>query len=351
MRHVLAPIAPPGRRGFTLIEVIVAVAIVAVLAGAITPMVFRELMQAREDATVRELDAHGAALLDFYEDTGRLPTSAEGLGALVTDPGAPGWQGPYVAADRGDPVEEVTTDAFGHAYVYEPAPRTDPLDAADAVIVSAGSDGAVTSGRPGATWSLAGDGDDLVAPLTLGPLNRANGRRCQQDLAALADACRAYFEDHAAFPAQPGDLVPDYLDGGVAGAALEDPWSRPYLFVLQTGGAQPDQLLILSTGPDRQADAGGDDDVALTVSSVPPGRRTSLWKLEIAQTALNSSPSLVLTGAWASDRAALGLDPAFTTDGWGRTFAVNVTSRTVFSVGPDGNAALVQDNLPAGVGP
>ena len=247
--------------------------------------------------------------------------------------------------------QEATTDAFGHAYVYEPAPRTDPSDAADAVIVSAGGDGTVTSGRPGATWTLAGSGDDLVAPITLGPLNRANARECQEELTVLADAARAHYEDHAAFPAQPADLVPDYLDGGVAGAALQDPWSRPYTFLLQTGGAQPDRLLILSSGPDRQSDAGGDDDVAVTVSSVPPGRRTSLWKLEIAQTALNSSPTLVLTGSWATDRAALGLDPAFTTDGWGRAFAVNVTSRTVFSVGPDGNAALVQDNLPAGVGP
>ncbi len=39
--------------GFTLIEIIVAVAIVAVMAGAITPLVFRQLVQAREDIAAR----------------------------------------------------------------------------------------------------------------------------------------------------------------------------------------------------------------------------------------------------------------------------------------------------------
>ena len=38
------------RGGFTLIEIIIAVAIVAVLAGAITPLAFREYMRAREES-------------------------------------------------------------------------------------------------------------------------------------------------------------------------------------------------------------------------------------------------------------------------------------------------------------
>jgi len=353
VRSLLAPQPRWCRRGFTLIEVIVAVAIVAVLAGAITPMVFRELMQAREEATLRELSAHTDGLLAFYEDTGRLPTAGEGLAALVVDPGVPGWRGPYVAADRGDPVAEATTDAFGAAFLYDPAPTTVPAGAADALVVSAGRDGAISSGSAGGTWQLGGAavGDDLHAPVTLGPVNRDNARHCEAELAALGEALRAYWEDHAAFPAAAADLVPDYLDAGVGGAALVDPWHQAYLLVLQTGGAQPPTMTVRSRGPDRQDDGGGDDDVSLLVSSVPPGRRTTLWKLEIAQTALNSNPSLVLTGVWNTDRAALGLDAAFTTDGWGRSFAVNVASRAVFSVGPDGNAALVADNLPAGVGP
>jgi general secretion pathway protein G len=339
------------RRGFTLIEVIVAVAIVAVLAGAITPLVFRELMQAREEATLRELRAQADALVTFYEDTGRLPTAGEGLGALVVDPGLAGWQGPYLAVDRGDPVEAVTTDEFGQPYVYEPAPSTDPAGAADAVLVSGGIDGAITSGRVGQTWTLAGENDDLLLPVALGPVVRENLASCEAELHALAGAARDHWQDHAAFPASPADLVPEYLDAGVDGAALVDPWLQPYRGILQTGGAQPDSWILRSAGPDRQDDGGGDDDVSVTVSSVPPGRKTTLWKLEIAQTALNANPALALSGVWSTDRAALGLAPAFASDGWGRSFAVNVASRAVYSVGPDGNAALIDDNLPAGVGP
>jgi general secretion pathway protein G len=349
--HLLARPPRPPRRGFTLIEVIVAVAIVAVLAGAITPMVFRELMQAREEATLRELAALESGLVAFYEDTGRLPTADEGLAALAADPGVGRWQGPYVASDRGDPVQEVTTDAFGTAYVYDPEPTTDPADAAAAVLVSAGSDGTVTCGRPGATWTLAPDGDDLIRPVALAPVARGQHRDCEAELAALAGAASAYWADHAAFPARLTDLSGQYLDAGVEDAALRDPWHQPYALTVLGGGTAAPRLQIRSLGPDRTDQAGAGDDLAVEVSSIPPGRRTTLWKLEIAQTALNNNPTLALTGNWAADRAALGLAPAFQTDGWGRPFAVQVTSRAVYSAGPDGNAALAGDNLPAGVGP
>ncbi len=337
--------------GFTLIEVIVAVAIVAVLAGAITPLVFRELMQAREEATLRELNALSAGLAAFYQDTGRLPAESEGLAALVSDPGVHGWQGPYVGGGRGDPVAEATTDAFGRAYLYDLAPTTTPANVADAIIASRGADGTLSSGAVGGTWTVAGDGDDLLELVIIGPLDRDKISRSQLDLAAIADAARAYYEDRAAFPATLGALVPGYLDPGFGGGNLSDPWRQPYLLVLQSGGAAPDVLLARSRGPNRQDNGGGGDDLQVAVSSAPPGRKTTLHKLDIAQTILNANSHLALTGSWPADRLALGLAPAFDTDGWGRPFGINVPSRTVFSAGPDGNSLLADDNLPPGVGP
>jgi general secretion pathway protein G len=344
-------IARQRRSGFTLIEVIVAVAIVVVLAGAITPMVFRELMQAREDATVSELSALSRGLADFYADTGRLPSEVEGLAALVADPGVTGWQGPYVASGRGDPVQEATTDEFNRDYAYDLAPTTVPADAAAALVASGGVDGTFDAGSVGGTWTLAGGGDDLVQPVVVGPIDRDKQRECDDELAALAEAARAFYEDRAAFPTSTAQLSPDYLDAGVDGGAFLDPWNQGYGLVLVSGGTTAEVLWIRSRGPDRQDDGGGDDDRDLMVSSVPPGRKTSLWKLAIAQTALNNNPTLALTGSWPADRTALGLADAFASDGWGRSFAVNVASRPIYSVGPDGNGALVGDNLPAGVGP
>ncbi len=151
-------------------------------------------------------------------------------------------------------------------------------------------------------------------------------------------------------PAAPVDLAGAYLDAGYQNAALIDGWNTAYRFVL-VGGTSP-SLRVISSGPDRQDDAGGDDDLVVTVSSVPPGRETSLQELAIAQAALNGQPGLVLAGAWAGGiRASLGLAAAFDADGWARSYQVNVASRTIYSAGPDGNAVTVVDNLPAGVGP
>ena len=251
----------------------------------------------------------------------------------------------------GNPLAELTTDSFDRAYLYDLAPVTVPAGAADIVVASGGRDLARHRRDGGRRLDRGPPSDDLLALVSRGPTDRAKGRVADAELNALAEAARACFEDHAAFPANLALLVPSYLDAGVDGGGLIDPWNRPYLQTITTGGANPPRLNLRSSGPDRQDDDGGDDDISLDVSSVPPGRKTTLWKLEIAQTALNSSPTLVLTGVWSNDRAVLGLTPAFDVDGWGRPFAVNAAARAVYSAGPDGNAALVGDNLPAGVGP
>ena len=55
MRTETVTRARPDRDGFTLIEIVVAVAIIAILAGTVAPLAFRELVRAREDATLKEL--------------------------------------------------------------------------------------------------------------------------------------------------------------------------------------------------------------------------------------------------------------------------------------------------------
>jgi general secretion pathway protein G len=338
------------RAGFTLIEVLIAVAIVAILAGAITPLVYREMMAAREDATRAELATLDDGLQDFFADVGRLPTEGEGLAALVADPGIAGWDGPYVGGGGGIPTQEVATDGFGNDYVYDLAPSTTPAGVADLLIVSGGSDHGLDAGVLNGLWDLDATGDDLVLVVNLGARNRENERAAQRELETLADAMRAYYAANAAFPATLNDLVGDYLDAGFNGEALVDPWQRGYVRIVDAG--PPAVARLRSWGPDRADDGGGDDDLEVTVSSAPPGRETTLFKLEIAQAALNAQPGLVLSGVWSGgDRAALGLDPVFDRDGWGRDFGINVGSRTVFSAGPDGNAGLTADNLPMGVGP
>ncbi len=338
----------PGRTGFTLMEVIVAVAIVAIMAGAVAPVVFKQINAARSEATTRELSSIEAGLLAYYEDTGRFPTEAQGLNALVVDPGVAGWKGPYVQTTGGNPTEMVTRDAFGRAYVYDLAPNTTPAGAASVLVASVGANLAFNGGALNANWNLSALDDDLVSLVSTGPVDRVNNTEVARELEALAAACRDYFRENAVFPANLAALA-GYIDQGFSGDAFSDPWLTSYSLYQFAG--QPPVLRISSFGPDRADDNGADDDLVVIVSSAPPGREKSEFELAIAQAALNGNPGLVLTGVWPSDRAALGLSAGFDGDGWGRTYGINTAARYVYSAGPDGNAATTADNIPTGFGP
>ena len=74
------------RSGFTLMEIVIAVAIVAIFAAAISPMVFRHLEDAKLTRTLNESESIATAVLSYYKDTGAWPfTSADGpTGNTVT---------------------------------------------------------------------------------------------------------------------------------------------------------------------------------------------------------------------------------------------------------------------------
>jgi len=90
--------------------------------------------QSRCDTTGLTLNVLGDALTSFKTDTGRYPTMAEGLEALVhAPPGLAGrWKGPYVKA--------VPLDAWGNAFFYRMPGVAVPTEYE---LISAGGDGKV----------------------------------------------------------------------------------------------------------------------------------------------------------------------------------------------------------------
>ncbi len=90
--------------GFTLVELLVVLAILGLLAGLVGPRVLSQLGGAKtKTAAVQIKDLEQAAEL-FQLDVGRFPTNDEGLDALVARPGAAaGWNGPYLK--KGGPAE------------------------------------------------------------------------------------------------------------------------------------------------------------------------------------------------------------------------------------------------------
>jgi general secretion pathway protein G len=99
------------RRGFTLIELMVVVVILGILATMVVPKVMSKPEQARRTKAKVDIGSIQTALNLFKADTGRFPTTAEGLQALVTNPGIKGY-----ASDGY--LERVPNDPWGNKYIY-----------------------------------------------------------------------------------------------------------------------------------------------------------------------------------------------------------------------------------------
>lgn len=84
--------------GFTLIEVMVVIVILAILAGLVVPKVVGQSDKARVGTTQTVLSSTSNAVDMFKVDNGRYPTTQEGLNALLTPPqGAKNWpEGGYI---------------------------------------------------------------------------------------------------------------------------------------------------------------------------------------------------------------------------------------------------------------
>jgi general secretion pathway protein G len=117
--------------GFTLVEMLVVLTIIALILGLVGPRVLNYLSESRVKTAKLQIESFGSALDLFYLDTGRYPTTSEGLNALVQRPtGTEVWNGPYVKGGK------VPSDPWGHAYQYR-----SPVESAPYEIVSSGSDG------------------------------------------------------------------------------------------------------------------------------------------------------------------------------------------------------------------
>lgn len=83
--------------GFTLLELLVVLGIIAMLAGIVGPQVMKHMGESKTKAAKVQIEDL-AATLDMYKlDMGRYPTSSEGLQALIESPeGAKRWNGPYL---------------------------------------------------------------------------------------------------------------------------------------------------------------------------------------------------------------------------------------------------------------
>lgn len=102
----------PGQKGFTLIEMLVVMMILALLAALVGPRLFPKLGKGKQSAAKAQIELLGQTLDHFRLDVGRYPTTQEGLNALMVNPGVDNWDGPYLK-------KELPPDPWGKPYYYQ----------------------------------------------------------------------------------------------------------------------------------------------------------------------------------------------------------------------------------------
>ncbi len=100
------------RTGFTLIELMIVVVIMGLLATTIMPRILDKPEKARRVKAKADIHSIGQALALFKSDTGRFPTTSEGLQALVANPGN------VKNYDGNAYLDRVPADPWGNPYIY-----------------------------------------------------------------------------------------------------------------------------------------------------------------------------------------------------------------------------------------
>ncbi len=122
--------------GFTLLELLVVVAIIGLLVGYVAPRYFGQVGKSEVATAKAQIDALEKALDQYRLDTGHYPATQLGLVALVNRPAnEPRWSGPYLR-------KAVPPDPWGKPYIY----RTPGAQGGDYDLLSYGKDG-----QPGGT--------------------------------------------------------------------------------------------------------------------------------------------------------------------------------------------------------
>jgi len=130
--------------GFSLIELLLVLVILATLTAIVAPKFTRRSEQAKVTAAGAEIANIQVALDSFEVDCGRYPTTEEGLAALYEQPAnADGWHGEYLKTGA-------SSDPWGNPYVYIQPGRH---NASSYDLYSYGPDGNEGSGDDIDNWS------------------------------------------------------------------------------------------------------------------------------------------------------------------------------------------------------
>jgi len=120
-----------AERGFTLVEMLVVITIIALIMALVGPRVLNYVTESKIKAAKIQIESLSSALDLYFLDAGRYPTTSEGLGALLQRPGSVmNWNGPYLKGNA------IPNDPWGKRYAYRSPGQHGNFD-----IISYGADG------------------------------------------------------------------------------------------------------------------------------------------------------------------------------------------------------------------
>jgi len=154
--------------GFTMIELIVVITIIAILAGVSIPIVSGLIDEAKKSRAKAEVEELHKAILRFYEDTTYWPCIGAGTdfrsvpewnntnnGLLSNNGGFSGWKGPYV-------TRQITPDPWNNSYIFDGPGRLGQSErgAGQTCVMCTGPDGRNNGTENNA--NRAAQGDDIA---------------------------------------------------------------------------------------------------------------------------------------------------------------------------------------------
>jgi general secretion pathway protein G len=138
-----------AQRGFSLVEVMVVIAIIGILATMILPNVLGSQEQANKQKVTADIVALENALAQYHLDNGMFPTTEQGLEALVQRPNMDPQPRNY---RNGGYIKRLPQDPYGNDYLLLNPGEYDDVD-----LFSAGPDGQPGTDDDFGSWMIGQD--------------------------------------------------------------------------------------------------------------------------------------------------------------------------------------------------
>ncbi len=111
--HILLRGAVDQRDGFTLLELLIVIAIIGLLASVVAPKLIGRIGKSKTVIARAQVESFGTALETYRLDTGEYPSQAQGLKPLIERPdNVQNWHGPYLRK------RVIPNDPWGEPYIY-----------------------------------------------------------------------------------------------------------------------------------------------------------------------------------------------------------------------------------------